>query len=118
MSRSRVRAPGSVLAALSIVIATAHPQTPGAPVSGGTTTRLDPIIIGVEYVLIDRAPRVGQLARMLAPTAIRGSKHYAEHAEWGEMQPSRTSPIDFHRLDGFVREMEAQGATELTHCPR
>jgi hypothetical protein len=77
-----------------------------------------PIRIGMEYVLIDNGARVRQVAREMAATGATGAKHYAEHAEWDAMQKSATGPIDFSRLDAFVREFQSAGFRDLVICLR
>ncbi len=77
-----------------------------------------PILIGAEYVLIDRDLRVRAQARELALTGISAAKHYPEHAEWGEMQPRQYDPVDFRRLDNFIREFQSAGFGELVLCLR
>lgn len=80
--------------------------------------RQTPISIGVEYVLIDNAGKIGPYARELAQTGITAAKHYAEHIEWNEMQKSASAPIDFSRVDGFVREFQVAGFRDLVVCLR
>lgn len=36
---------------------------------------------------------------MMKATGARGANHYAEHADWGEMQNRPNAPIDFQRHD-------------------
>lgn len=50
---------------------------------------------------------------MLAPLALPAAKPLPENFSWGEMQPSSTAAIDFRRLDGFVREFQAVGFSDL-----
>ena len=60
--------------------------------TGLDAQRPAPMAIGVEYVLIDKADKVGPYARELAQTGITAAKHYAEHVEWNEMQKSARAP--------------------------
>jgi len=76
------------------------------------------IRVGFEYVLIDKASHISRLAGMMAETHAQSAKHYAEHAEWGAMQSRPNAPIDFTRLDNFVREMQRAGMTDLVICLR
>jgi hypothetical protein len=74
--------------------------------------------VGLEYVLIDNPGRVARTARMLAPIGLTAAKHYAEHVDWGAMQKAANAPIDFTRLDAFVREFQAIGVEEPVICLR
>lgn len=85
--------------------------TPTTPPSQSTQTHN--ILIGMEYVLIDNDQRIRTLANNLAEIGAPVAKHYPEHIEWGVMQPAPDAPIDFHRLDAFVREFQAVGFTDL-----
>lgn len=76
------------------------------------------IVIRMEYALIDRDLRTKKVAGMLAPMGAKGAKHYPEHLEWNEMQKGPNLPIDFRRLDQFVREFQAAGFEDLTVCLR
>ncbi len=83
----------------------------GDPLSG-------PIRVGAEYVLIDNPARTASYARELAPIGLTAIKHYAEHVEWGAMQSGPTAPIDFRRLDAYVREFQTAGTREIVICLR
>jgi hypothetical protein len=77
-----------------------------------------PIRVGAEYVLIDNPGRTAAYARELAPIGFTAIKHYAEHAEWGAMQSGPAAPIDFRRLDAYVRSFQAAGIAEIIICLR
>ncbi len=82
---------------------TTIPQTePGGPIS-----------IGMEYVLIDNETRAKRQAGILAEIGATAVKPLGEHIEWGMMQTGPDAPIDFQRLDTFVREYQAVGFTDL-----
>ena len=100
------------------VVAGAMALAAAVSTSGRDAQRPAPISIGVEYVLIDKADKVGPYARELAQTGITAAKHYAEHVEWNEMQKSAAAPIDFSRLDSFVREFQAAGFADVVICLR
>ena len=72
------------------------------------------IIIGLEYAGLDSPNYVKGMAAALSETEMPGMKHYAEAVQWGEMQKAANKPIDFSKLDLFVREYQKQGFTELT----
>ncbi len=72
--------------------------------------------VGIEYVFIDKAPRIPVEAQALAETGLTAVKHYAEHVEWGEMQSGPRAAIDFTRLDNYVRHYQAAGFGELVLC--
>ena len=72
------------------------------------------IIIGLEYAGLDSPNYVKGMAAALSETRMPGMKHYAEAVQWGEMQKAANKPIDFSKLDLFVREYQKQGFTELT----
>lgn len=93
-------------------------QVAVAPAVAQTSANAARIHVGFEYVLIDKAPRIARLADMMAETHAQSAKHYAEHAEWGAMQSRPNAPIDFTRLDNFVREMQRAGMTDLVICLR
>lgn len=83
-------------------------QTPRPDTVSGT-----PILIGTEYILIENPARTKALAELLAPIGLSVAKPLPEHIEWGKMQPTPDAPIDFDRLDNFVRQFQAAGFTEL-----
>ncbi|MCB0027418.1 MAG: hypothetical protein KDE28_05895, partial [Anaerolineales bacterium] len=96
----------SAAPASTLAVPTTEPiNNPAAPAP--------PIIVGVEYILLDQAPRVARQAAALAPIGFGGAKHYAEHVEWGVMQPAPDAAINFSRLDNFVSTFQAHGFTEL-----
>lgn len=74
------------------------------------------IVIGLEYAVLNHEALVKETASVLSETGMTGMKHFAEAVQWGAMQKGPNAPIDFHVLDWFVREYQAQGFTELTLC--
>ncbi len=72
-----------------------------------------PILIGTEYIVIEREARVATLADMLAPLGLPAAKPLPENFSWGNMQPSREAEIDFRQLDSFVAQFQAAGFVEL-----
>ena len=50
---------------------------------------------------------------MLSPIGLTAAKPLPENFQWGNMQSSLDSAIDFSRLDNFVREFQTTGFTEL-----
>lgn len=64
------------------------------------------ILIGVEYAM----PGMG---KAFAGMGVPAVKPLAEPIAWGKMQSRRDAPIDFKRLDDFVREFQDAGFTEL-----
>lgn len=89
-----------------------------APVGAEPPTPGGEIIVGMEYILLDSERSTAKQARMLAPIGATGAKHYPEHLEWGEMQKTPDAPVDFRRADGFVREFQNAGFTDLVLCLR
>ena len=72
------------------------------------------IVIGLEYAGLDSPNYVKGMATALGETNLPGMKHYAEAVQWGEMQKAANKPIDFSKLDLFIREYQNAGFTELT----
>jgi len=64
------------------------------------------ILIGVEYALEGRA-------HVFAGLGIPAVKHLPELVAWGKMQPSSDAPIDFSKMDAFVREYHEAGFREI-----
>ena len=62
-----------------------------------------PILVGVEYALIDSPGRAERVARLVAPLGASAAKPPCSQVEWGRMQSAPGALIDFRRLDGFVR---------------
>ena len=87
--------------------ACAAASLPGRFANGG-------IVIGLEYALLDNQKLVSGMAGSFARTGLTGMKHYAEAVEWGAMQKGPDKPLDFTKLDWFVREYQGHGFTELT----
>ncbi len=82
-------------------------QKPGRFAGGG-------IVVGLEYAVLDNERLVRTLAAAFAETGMPGMKHFPEAVSWGKMQSGPKRPIDFTRLDWFVRNFQDQGFTELT----
>ncbi|MBI2840489.1 MAG: hypothetical protein HYX75_19390 [Acidobacteria bacterium] len=74
------------------------------------------IVVGLEYAVLDNLRLVQGMARAYAETGMTGMKHYPEAVAWGAMQTGADRPIDFTKLDWFVREYQRSGFTELTVC--
>jgi hypothetical protein len=74
------------------------------------------ISIGVEYVLVDRSARISKVADMLQPIQATAAKIYVEHMEWSAMQKGPDQPIDFSRVDQFVRDYQQRGFREIVLC--
>jgi hypothetical protein len=72
------------------------------------------IVVGLEYSLLDNERLSNSLADAFAVTGLTGMKHYVESVQWGAMQKNATAPIDFSKLDWFVRGYQSRGFTELT----
>ncbi len=88
----------AVIPALTAAVASAEQDDPAA--SSGE------ILIGVEYAMLGRAEIFGGLG-------IPAVKHFPPSVSWGKMQRSRGAPIDFSKMDRFVREYQAAGFREL-----
>lgn len=67
---------------------------------------------------MDKPSRTASYARELAPIGLTAIKHYAEHVEWGAMQSGPSAPVDFRRLDAYVREFQGAGTGEIVICLR
>ena len=74
----------------------------------------DGIVIGLEYAVLDNPRLVAGMAEAFAETGMPGMKHYVEVVQWGNMQKGPDAPIDFTKMDLFVREYQKNGFTELT----
>ncbi len=74
------------------------------------------IAIGIEYCLLDTPQSVKNKAPVYGELGIPAAKHYAEHIQWSEMQPEKDKPINFTRLDAFIREYQRNGFSTLTVC--
>lgn len=74
------------------------------------------ISIGIEYCMLDNAMIINGHSKAFGELGISGAKHYAEHVDWDSMQKGPRAQIDFSKLDGFVREYQKNGFTELTVC--
>lgn len=72
--------------------------------------------MGIEYVYIDKPYLAKAHAETFAAVGFTAVKHYAEHVEWQQMQKGPNKPIDFQRLDNYVREFQKQGFTDLVIC--
>jgi hypothetical protein len=72
------------------------------------------IVVGLEYAVVDNPQIVKAMAREFGEIGMPGMKLLGEAAEWGGMQRSPNLPIDFAKLDLFVREYQNRGFTELT----
>ena len=72
-----------------------------------------PILIGTEYILLDNPSRIGALAELLAPVGLQMAKPLPEPFAWGKMQTSPDAPIDFDRLDVFVKEFQEAGFSDF-----
>lgn len=84
-----------------------------APLATPAAQTAAPIILGTEYVTIENENRVSTLAQVLAPIGLTAAKPLPENFSWGEMQRSPEAPLDFRRLDRFVREFQEAGFREL-----
>lgn len=98
-----------VFASLLVMFAAvaAPAQQSGRPSGSG-------IIVGLEYAVVDNQRIVKAMAREFAETGMPGMKLLGEAADWGGMQRGPNLPIDFAKLDLFVREYQSSGFTELT----
>ena len=74
----------------------------------------DGIIVGLEYAGLDTPALVRGMSRALKETGLPGMKPYSESIAWGEMQKAPNKPIDFSKLDLFIREYQNNGFTELS----
>jgi hypothetical protein len=97
----------------------ASPTATTATVSPSPTSTSEPqarngLVIGVEYVLLDSPQLIARQASLFGEAGFRAGKPIAEAHSWGEMQSSATAPINFSKLDNFVREFQAAGFTEAT----
>lgn len=72
------------------------------------------IVVGLEYALLDSLRQVTGMADALRETGVPGMKHHVEAVNWGSMQKDPGAPVDFSKVDLFVREYQARGFTELT----
>jgi hypothetical protein len=72
------------------------------------------LVVGMEYVVFNSERFVKSSARAFAETGMTGMKHFVEAVDWGTMQRRPNAPIDFSKLDWFVREYQRCGFTELT----
>jgi hypothetical protein len=87
--------------------ATTGPGTTLPPESSGT-----PIIIGVEYVLLDTPAQIARQAELLGEVGFGASKPLPETISWGNMQRGPDSEIDFSKLDDYVAAFQGAGFVE------
>jgi hypothetical protein len=89
-----------------------------APIEAGPSAPepVLPILVGVEYALIDSPGRAESVARLVAPLGASAAKPPCSQVEWGQMQRAPGTLIDFRRLDGFVRGFQKAGFRELVVC--
>ena len=94
---------------------TGSPPTTSKPVPATVPPgpEFAPIIIGVEYVLLDSPRLIERQADMLGEVGFHASKPLAESISWGAMQSGPDSPIDFSKLDDYVIEFQAAGISEI-----
>lgn len=79
-----------------------------SPVCGGG------LAIGVEYCTLDNPKQIVAMATALGELGVPAAKHFAEAVQWGQMQPRPDGPLDFTKLDAFVREYQAKGFRVFT----
>lgn len=114
-SRERIAARFLVL---MVVLAACASQATIAP-SSAASPAVSPaapaalIRVGTEYILIDNPARTASVAQRLRPIGLDAAKPLAEHIQWDAMQPGPGAPIDYSRLDAFVRSFHGAGAAEL-----
>src|ERR1051326_4519209 len=65
-----------------------------------------PIVIGVEYAYPGGGKTFSQLG-------VPAAKLYPDSITWGDMQAGPGQPIDFSKMDRFVREYHTAGFTDL-----
>jgi len=87
--------------------ATTAPGTTLPPESSGA-----PIVIGVEYVLLDTPAQIARQAEMLGGVGFGASKPLPETISWGNMQSGPDGEIDFSKLDDYVSAFQAAGFVE------
>lgn len=78
-----------------------------------TTLASADIKVGIEYILIDIPAWTPKTARAFSEMGARAAKAYPEHIQWGAMQSAANAPINFARLDDFVRQYQGMGFTDL-----
>ena len=83
-----------------------------APGTEAPAASVTPIVIGIEYVLLDSPRMIERQADMLREIGFHASKPIAEAISWGAMQAGPDSPIDFGKLDDYVTQFQAAGFTE------
>lgn len=120
MGRTRIVVVYLAAALFAISLACGSSPAPATPTASPTAQSPQPglapplpILIGTEYIVIENAARVRKLAGMLAPIGLAAAKPLPENFQWNNMQPNAGAPLDFSRLDSFVREFQAAGFTEL-----
>jgi hypothetical protein len=84
--------------------------------AAATSEPVLPILVGVQYALIDSPGRAERVARLVAPLGASAAKPPCSQVEWGQMQRAPGALIDFRRLDGFVRGFQEAGFSELVVC--
>jgi hypothetical protein len=90
---------------------------PSAPVAAAPIPEpVLPILVGVEYALIDNRGRAERVARLVAPLGAAAAMPPCSQVEWDQMQRTPGALVDFRRLDGFVRGFQAAGFRELVVC--
>ena len=111
------RGGGAVTALVALIAGAGGAHGQSVPVTPDTLPGRfagDGTVIGLEYALLDNPRVLAGMAEAFAATGLTGMKHHVEAVQWGEMQSGPDEDIDFEKLDGFVREYQRRGFTELT----
>lgn len=105
-------------AALCLACACASERTADLPpVAAGPSPAARGIpVLGVAATPLGDGSRAAELAALLGGGGLRGARVRCEDAVWSAMQPDPAGPIDFSRLDAFVRAYQSQGMSELLVC--
>jgi hypothetical protein len=109
-----------IIQPVDFVSSAAQQNSPFAPNSGGGVR--PPVwpgkglSIGIEYCLLDQPAITANHARIFGDLGVPGAKNYPEALDWDSMQKGPNAPIDFTKMDGFIREYQKNGMTNLTLC--
>ncbi|MBI5157004.1 MAG: hypothetical protein HZA58_03210 [Acidimicrobiia bacterium] len=92
------------------VTTTTSPAIPGTTPPPGSDGA--PIIIGVEYVVLDSPDQIERQAELLGEVGFGAAKPLPEAISWGNMQRGPDSEIDFSKLDDYVEAFQGAGFVE------
>ena len=111
---SYVRWLTALLAYLPCLACASEPAGGLPPVSAGPTG--EPMWLGAAASPLRDDGRLAAVAGLFEGSGLLGARARCEDVSWREMQPEPGGPVDFSRLDAFVRAHQARGISQLLIC--